>query len=548
MSDKMNLRESYNFEDQSGIWIRKDAPPFQYSDGDKVETGVGESLKTVRDRSVMSDELKSRLADWPTVYYFSPSRSSLLRPLAEKLLKGARVLELGAGMGAVTRYLGETAAEVVAVEGSPRRGSVAASRCEGLKNVSVLIDEIKGLPESLGKFDVVTLIGVLEYARRYGGPGAEMEMLRKAKSFLKPDGVLILAIENKLGLKYLGGVPEDHLQRPWLGPTNGYAENGVRTWSRKELIKMLGKAGFKRVEQFVPLPDYKLPTAIVTPEGLESAELNMSAILNNTRRLFEPRPLFNIAEAWESVVDAGIFPDLADSLCFVASPDEKRESPFQDGELLNHYGDLGSLPQKYSKEVKIKKKGGEIVVERRKLAPDARSDDGEIFQIIEDEPYHKGELLISKIRKVAMRPDWTPAELFRAFEPWAKVLRENADEDLKCDGSLLDFAPFNLVVEGDKVVAFDQEWRSREKLPLAWLLYRGFFNTILRILPIRKSRVCDFQFMSDMFREFIKTQGLPSEIAASYDYLWWQEVKFLKCIKNNPRYRPPKDFNILYMP
>ncbi len=57
-------------------------------------------------------------------------------------------------------------------------------------------------------FDVVTLIGVLEYARVYGGPGGEVKLLQQARSYLKPDGLLVLAMENQLGLKYFAGIPE----------------------------------------------------------------------------------------------------------------------------------------------------------------------------------------------------------------------------------------------------------------------------------------------------------------------------------------------------
>ena len=36
-------------------------------------------------------------------------------------------------------------------------------------------------------------------------------MLQRVRSLLKPEGKLIVAIENQLGLKYFAGAPEDHL-------------------------------------------------------------------------------------------------------------------------------------------------------------------------------------------------------------------------------------------------------------------------------------------------------------------------------------------------
>lgn len=550
MSENVALTDDYTFDDNENVWIKKDRADFTYSDGDAVEIAIGDILGSVNDASEFSDELKSLLINWPTVYYFSANRANLLRPL-RKSLAGARVLELGCGMGAITRFLGENAGEVIAVEGSPRRGGIAALRCKDLKNVHVIIDEIKSLPASLGKFDVVTLIGVLEYACRYGGPGAEKEVLKIARSFLKPGGFLVLAIENKLGLKYLGGVPEDHLQRSWVGVTNGYAANDVRTWSRRELQALLREAGFAACEQFVALPDYKLPQTLITPRGLGAgaSQLDLAPFLNNSKRLFEPAPLFNAGEAWESVYKAGLLPDLADSLCFVAGVEKELKSPFDPEDLVLHYGDFSSLPQKFAKVVKIVDKDGEIQVRRRKLATSPVHEADKFYQVLDNEPYYKGELLFSRIRKIAMRPDWTLEEFFAACMPWVNLLKENADANFLCDGTLMDLTPFNIIMdENNEARPFDLEWASREKLPLTYILYRGLYHTITRIQALCKSSRHQIDTFSALFKEFLTYLDLPASLPTSADYLWWRENKFMQFIKNNKKYTLPKDLKISYMP
>ena len=205
---------------------------------------------------------------------------------------------------------------------------------------------------------------------------------------MKPGGFLVLAIENKLGLKYLGGVPEDHLQRSWVGVTNGYAANGVRTWSRRELLELLREAGFASCEQFVALPDYKLPQTIITPHGLRAgaSQLALAPLLNNYTRLFEPTPLFNPGEAWESVYKAGLLPDLADSLCFVAAGEKDLKSPFEPEDLVIHYGDFSSLPQAFAKVVRIVDTNGEILVRRQKLAAQTSHETDKFYQVLDDEP------------------------------------------------------------------------------------------------------------------------------------------------------------------
>lgn len=543
------LNSEYEYDETANVWLNKNTPPFHYSDGDRTETEIGEILRSVNDRSVLSDELKQQLKNWPTVYYFSANRSNLLRPFESTILKSARVLELGCGMGAITRYLGETAKEVIAVEGSPRRGSIAAIRCQDLTNTHIVIDEIKNLPPALGKFDVVTLIGVLEYARRYGGPGAEIEVLKKARSFLKPDGALIVAIENKLGLKYWGGVPEDHLQRSWVGLTNGYSENGVCTWSRKELVNLLSQSGFTHCEQFLALPDYKLPTTIITPRGLaaEPAELDLAPLLNNNSRVFERLPIFNAGEAWESIYQAGLVADMADSLCFIATMEKNPSELFENDKLVIHYGDLGSLPKKYAKETAIRKTDNTLAVTRSKLDAESGSPNDAFYQELKDEPYYKGEFLFSKIRKIAMRPDWTLEEFFAAFKPWSDALIANADSEWNCDGNLIDFTPFNIFIENGEVKPFDLEWVARKRLPLPYLLYRGLFNTVMRMLPLRKSTSHNIGNSTELFQEFIKTLHLPDSLPISNDYLWWQELKFMRSIRGKQKFMFPKEFRIAYM-
>ncbi len=48
-----------------------------------------------------------------------------------------------------------------------------------------------------------------------GGKSIFRLFIEKAASFLKPDGVLIGAIENRIGFKYWNGAPEDHIRHDY---------------------------------------------------------------------------------------------------------------------------------------------------------------------------------------------------------------------------------------------------------------------------------------------------------------------------------------------
>jgi SAM-dependent methyltransferase len=238
-----------------------------YHDG--AEDRLLEILNEADDRTSLSDELAARIDDWPTRYHLSRERSNLIRPL--RLTEAHRVLEIGAGTGAVSRAIGETGARVVALEGALPRARAAAARCRDLDNVEIVCGALEAFDDP-GGFDLVCLVGVLEYAGA-GETGTDPEsFLKQAASHLRPGGTLLVAIENQIGLKYLIGYEEDHLGRPWAG-VEGYPENiGVRTFSRRRLGALLDSCGLQSQQWFYPFPDYKLPTVVVADAAYDESD------------------------------------------------------------------------------------------------------------------------------------------------------------------------------------------------------------------------------------------------------------------------------------
>ena len=199
------------FEVENGVWFRPGAAQFAYSDGDEAEDYLLEVIERAADCSCGSDELARAIRDWPSEYHLSPGRQNLFRALSFQ--SSQRVLEVGSGGGAMTRYLGEQGCSVTALEGSRRRARITAARCRGLDNVEVVCDDFARFSAAM-PFDVVTLIGVLEYAPVFfSGPAPARACLRRAADALREDGTLVVAIENRFGLKYFNGACEDHTQR-----------------------------------------------------------------------------------------------------------------------------------------------------------------------------------------------------------------------------------------------------------------------------------------------------------------------------------------------
>ena len=258
----------------NGVWTDSNSRAgLDYSDGKVQERELGRILHEAPDRRWDAAGLAQNHNDWALEYHLSPLRANILRGLMLKNRK--TVLEVGAGCGAITRYLGDQGFRVDAVEGSAARAQLAALRCHGLEDVSVVRANINDLILPAATYDLVLFVGVLEYAARFWGDDSSAEtavkkMLSQAVASLTPGGVILVAIENRIGAKYLCGFSEDHLGRPWAGvagyPTFLGGDAGIRTFDSKQWVNMLESMALKH-RFFYPLPDYKLPKALISEDA-----------------------------------------------------------------------------------------------------------------------------------------------------------------------------------------------------------------------------------------------------------------------------------------
>lgn len=510
---------------EDGLWVRPDIDrAWAYTDGSEVESRLYDLVGSVRDRSVLSAELSQVIDDWPTKYYFGAERANLLRPF-DALLSGSSVLEIGAGCGAITRYLGEAASEVVAIEPSAARARVAARRCEDLSHVRVVVADLENF-HTEQRFDTVTLIGVLEYAHRFAeGPDAALGWLRKARSLLKPDGRLLLAIENKFGLKYLAGAPEDHLGRPMLGVGDLYEPNGPRTYGRLELERLLRQAGYADIGFGLPFPDYKLPVSVVLSHSNEvmpgfdgGAALAAGAA---DIQLGRP-PLFPIDRAWKVVAENGLIADLANSFVVLA---HNRATSDVFGEANRrvaafHYST--SRRRAYTKEARFEAIDGRAVVTRRMLAPSADQVPGYRCSP-KSEPYQAGQSWDAVLFRTLLKEGWRVEQVAAWAKTWLDEIRATlgiGQNALFVTGEALDLLPQNLLVTPDGRYSFiDVEWYSDDVMSLGHLVFRGLFVTFGRCMGVARPYDEKYLAVHELVSEVMSRFGLANDDQAISQYL-----------------------------
>ena len=230
-----------------------------YCDG-KVEDEILDIVKNLSpvEYGGVIEERKS----WPILYHLSPLRENIVDWIPMK--KSDRVLEVGSGCGAITGALSRKAGSVTCVDLSKKRSLINAYRHSECENVTIHVGNFKDIEPDLPRdFDYICLIGVFEYGQSYiGGETPFHDFLKTLMSHLAKSGRIVIAIENKYGLKYFAGCKEDHLGT-WFSGIENYADGGgVRTFSRRGLEKIFKSCGVKESNFYYPYPDYKFMTTL----------------------------------------------------------------------------------------------------------------------------------------------------------------------------------------------------------------------------------------------------------------------------------------------
>lgn len=278
-----------------------------YSDGEVED----EILDIVKKYSVSEyDNIIMQKSSWPIFYHLSTLRTNIINWIPLK--KDTSVLEIGSGCGAITGILSEKCGEVTCIELSKKRSVINAYRNRDKENIKILVGNFQDVESSLNeKYDYITLIGVFEYSANYiHSDNPFIDLLKTVDKHLKKNGIVIIAIENKLGMKYWAGCKEDHVGKYYEGIEGYNSSDGVRTFSKKEIEDIIKSAGFYNYEFYYPYPDYKFPEAIYSDDFLPK----VGTLYNNIRNYDMDRLItFDESKAFDTIIESGLFPIYSNS-------------------------------------------------------------------------------------------------------------------------------------------------------------------------------------------------------------------------------------------
>lgn len=419
---------------------------------------------------------------WPVLYHLSELRENIVDwlPMNKKM----KVLEVGSGCGAITGSLARKAGEVTCIDLSKQRSRINAYRHSDCDNVTIHVGNFQDIEPHLPcDYDYVCLIGVFEYGQSYiGGDTPFEDFYRIIRKHVKKGGRLVIAIENKFGLKYWAGCREDHLGTFFSGIQDYPEGGGVRTFSRRGLERIIADYGDTEVTFYYPYPDYKFMTTLYSDDRLPKVG-ELSSNLRNFDRdrllLFEEKKVF------DALIREEMFPFYSNSYCVVIGekPDTmycrysndraldcaiKTEILEEGGKkkvrkyAMTAYG-ADHIRKIYSSYLKLKEryKGSKLKINKCKLK------DGDLPYV--ELEYLEGKTLEELFDEKVSRNDQEGfQELFKEY-----VERISYGEEKPIADYDMIFA--NILVQEDQWTVIDYEWTFETSVETKEIAYRSLY-------------------------------------------------------------------------
>ena len=443
---------------------------------------------------------------WPVLYHLSSQRENIVDWLP--MDRSHKVLEVGSGCGAITGALARKAGSVTCVELSRKRSLINAYRHRECDNVTIHVGNFKDIePELPRDFDYICLIGVFEYGQSYiGGDTPYEDFLKILMPHLGEKGRIVIAIENKLGLKYFAGCMEDHLGTYFSGIEN-YAEGGgVRTFSRSGLEKIFRNCGVEQAHFYYPYPDYKFMHTLFSDERLPGK----GELSDNYRNFDRDRMLlFDEKKAFDGMIEDGLFPVFSNSYLAVLGAAPEVQYVKYSTERAPEYAIRTEIRMSPEGEKQVRKypacKAAESHVRRMAKAYEALSEKyrggaegsqsgaeagrcpeiNHCLEINRCELAEKGNELYAAFEFVKGTPlselmddcleRNDTGKFYEYFREYLQRIGHNPDYPV----SDYDLIFSNILVNGDRWTLIDYEWTCDRAIPVKELAYRAVYCYLL---------------------------------------------------------------------
>ena len=466
-------------KDASSVWVLAGHDRFGYTDGAESEKYLDQVFRAASDLSTTSAELEEWIKDWPSEYHLTVKRAQLLSGF--RFDRGLKVLEVGCGCGAITRFLGENFDDVVSVEGSINRARLARLRTRDLPGVTILCAPFQEIRFSR-KFDIVFCIGVYEYSASFvEGENPYDSVLEYFSDLLTPDGMVVIAIENQFGLKYFTSATEDHLGVRFEGLEGYHVNPGkVRTFGKAELERNL-RRHFADIRFFYPCPDYKIPDCVLAEDFMGSPRAGelVSQLKSRDYSASLP-PLYDEASVALELARNGMLPFFSNSFLAFAGKTAIHGAAF---DQLAYLVSSSRRPLFRTRTRIVDDGGGRLRVDKRPLSGGSGAQDGPVALRATESPWldtvslHTTTYLRARGAKRSLADIFTPCAAWVAHLKSLATLREGVPW---LDGNYVDCTWHNVFPSSAGFEFVDREWTWHQDIPLPVVVIRAIYYFLAR--------------------------------------------------------------------
>ncbi len=414
-------------------------------------------------------------------------------------VKDSSVLEIGAGLGEITGELCKKVSRVVSVEFSKERGRAISKRHKNKENLEIIIGDLKDI-EFSEKFDYITLIGVLEYAPNiYKTENPYIDLLEYVKKLLKPNGKILIATDNKFGMRNWSVVSLNDKDLQYDAVSSSKVLNKSQLISKSKLEEMFESINLGKRKYYYPLPDYKYTNVIFTDSFLPNQNN-----LHRNMTFFKDTDIINFHEnsAYLELVknDKNMFEFFANSYFIEISQDlvendikyvsfwnnrkpEYRLKTIIKGNKVYKYpaDDLAKAHiETIKKNIDILKKSNIETLDEyddekiiSNFMYDGKSYDELILEEYEKYGIDKVVELINEFKEKILDKLEITNNVNNVFDNYNIIYKKEEIKDLKfVKNGLWDLNFQNCFEKENKLYIYDQEWVDA-KVPLEFIIYRG---------------------------------------------------------------------------
>lgn len=418
-----------------------------YGDYEKDIKNYIEKYKPEQYEKIIEKDTRTNI-----VNIFSEMRTNIIKWYPFEPNK--KILEIGANYGEITQELVKRTPEVTSIEFTKEKIECIQKRIK--ENVKlILCDNLKelNLPE---KYDYIIIIGTGEYAKKLGFKNLK-EMLEWSYMQLSEDGKMLVAIDNKFGVKYLAGSTRNNKEVPFANYKN-YVEKDYKMYGKTELENMLKQ--FPNYKFYYPVPNYNLTNMIYTDEYLPKRSRY------NIYYREDEEILFNETDFMEYAIKNSKFDFFTNSYLIEISKTKTSDV---------WYVNFSNMRKK---QYKIITKITSEKVTKEAYGEEAKTHIENIQKNIEKlqqlgyttcEKFQDGKILSQYINKPTMDEYLArlleqdkQEEFIQELDKWYKQLKEG----------FIDLVFQNVFYDGNEYIVFDQEWYEKNA-PVEQIMYRS---------------------------------------------------------------------------